>query len=125
MLKRQELAYGIRAVFQEHLPSLQHGNDGLIFTSAEACYTPGTDRKMCAFFSASADEINSKTSLKWKPPSENSVDFLLQLKFPALANDHYEPDFSAKPKFMLMMNCGREGNLYYDTMEVDDDEWER
>lgn len=41
-----ELAYGIQAVFKDHLPRLQHGNDGLIFTCAEAPYTPGTDKKM-------------------------------------------------------------------------------
>ena len=42
-----ELAYGIEAVFRDHLPSLEHGNDGLIFTSAEAPYTMGTDVRMC------------------------------------------------------------------------------
>lgn len=45
-LKPMELAYGIQAVFKEHLPKLQHGNDGLIFTGAEAPYTVGTDRRM-------------------------------------------------------------------------------
>ena len=45
-LKPMELAYGIQAVFLEHLPRLQHGNDGLIFTGAEAPYTPGTDHHM-------------------------------------------------------------------------------
>jgi mRNA guanylyltransferase len=45
-LKPMELAYGIQAVFKDHLPKLQHGNDGLIFTGAEAPYTPGTDKKM-------------------------------------------------------------------------------
>ena len=46
-LKPMELAYGIEAVFRDHLPSLEHGNDGLIFTSAEAPYTMGTDVRMC------------------------------------------------------------------------------
>lgn len=63
-------------------------------------------------------------SLKWKPPSENSIDFLLQLKFPALANRPEVPDYTAKPVFMLMMNHGHEGTHYYDTMEVDDETWE-
>jgi mRNA guanylyltransferase len=44
-----ELAYGIEAVFRDHIPSLEHGNDGLIFTSAESGYTPGTDPKMSVF----------------------------------------------------------------------------
>lgn len=45
-LKPMELAYGIQAVFKDHLPRLQHGNDGLIFTGAEAPYTSGTDKRM-------------------------------------------------------------------------------
>ncbi|KAI5476292.1 mRNA guanylyltransferase, partial [Pseudohyphozyma bogoriensis] len=108
LLKPQELSYGIEAVFKEHVPKLKHGNDGLIFTSAEAPYTPGTDPKI----------------LKWKPPSENSIDFVLQLKFPALPDQPEEPDFLAKPRFMLMMNHGREGLRFFDTMEVEDDTWE-
>ena len=63
-------------------------------------------------------------SLKWKPPSENSIDFLLQLKFPARTDHPNEPDFLAKPMFMLMMNHGHEGNHYFDIMEVPDDTWE-
>ncbi|KDE04915.1 hypothetical protein, variant [Microbotryum lychnidis-dioicae p1A1 Lamole] len=108
-LKPQELSYGIEAVFREHVPKLLHGNDGLIFTSAEAVYTPGTDPKI----------------LKWKPPSENSIDFVLQLKFPARKDNDHEPDYTAKPIFMLLMNHGHEGSFYFDTMSVDDDTWER
>ncbi|BGP01351.1 Dcp1p-Dcp2p decapping enzyme complex alpha subunit [Rhodotorula toruloides] len=106
--KKQELSYGIEAVFRDHVPSLMHGSDGLIFTSAEAPYTPGTDPKI----------------LKWKPPSENSIDFILQLKFPAIPDVPTEPDFCAKPVFMLLMNHGHEGNHFFDTMEVDDATWE-
>ncbi|GAA5927103.1 hypothetical protein JCM1841_006048, partial [Sporobolomyces salmonicolor] len=109
VLKKQELSYGIEAVFRDHVPALMHGNDGLIFTSAEAPYTPGTDPKI----------------LKWKPPSENSIDFLLQLKFPPSTANEREPDFTAKPVFMLLMNHGHEGSHYYDTMEVDDETWEQ
>ncbi|GAA5884757.1 hypothetical protein JCM6882_005380 [Rhodosporidiobolus microsporus] len=108
VLKKQELSYGIEAVFRDHVPKLMHGNDGLIFTSAEAPYTPGTDPKI----------------LKWKPPSENSIDFFLQLKFPPKADEPREPDFTAKPVFMLLMNHGHEGSHYYDTMQVDDETWE-
>ncbi|SCZ93553.1 BZ3500_MvSof-1268-A1-R1_Chr6-3g08735 [Microbotryum saponariae] len=118
-LKPQELSYGIEAVFREHVPKLLHGNDGLIFTSAEAVYTPGTDPKMWARF------LRDAPSLKWKPPSENSIDFVLQLKFPARGDNDHEPDYTAKPIFMLLMNHGHEGSFYFDTMSVDDDTWEK
>lgn len=45
------------------LPNLLHGNDGLVFTCRSTPYTPGTDEHV----------------LKWKPPSENTIDFRLQL----------------------------------------------
>lgn len=108
-LKPMELAYGIQAVFRDHLPRLQHGNDGLIFTGAEAPYTSGTDKKI----------------VKWKPPSENSIDFKLELRFPPTPRNPDEVDFSAKPIFLLLENCGgQRGHVFFDTMEVDDDEWE-
>ena len=68
-------------------------------------------------------------SLKWKPPSENSIDFKLVLRFPPLKDDPTKPDFCAKPFFLLYVWCGddRSGPKYeeYDVMYVDDDEWER
>lgn len=108
IVKSQELAYGIHQVLTDRIPRLLHGNDGLIFTSAEAPYTPGTDRKI----------------LKWKPPSENSVDFRLRLKFPARPDDPAAPDYAARPAFMLMMNHGREGSHYFDVLGVGEGEWE-
>jgi hypothetical protein len=63
--------------------------------------------------------------LKWKPPSENSIDFKLVLRFPPSSERPQLPDLFAKPIFQLHVWCG--GNKYelYDTMEVTDDEWER
>jgi hypothetical protein len=48
-----EKAYGIEAVFKDHLPKLEHGSDGLIFTSAVGPYVIGTDQNMCVFRSKS------------------------------------------------------------------------
>jgi len=68
-------------------------------------------------------------SLKWKPPSENSVDFKLILRFPPLPGSPPQPDFHAKPLFTLHVWCGGEGASAsyepWDTMRVSDDEWER
>jgi mRNA guanylyltransferase len=61
--------------------------------------------------------------LKWKPPSENSIDFRLELRFPPLSDDPSEADFYAKPLFVLMMNCGKEGEQFFDTLEMSDQEW--
>ncbi|KNZ49277.1 mRNA guanylyltransferase [Puccinia sorghi] len=114
-LKTMELAYGIDKVLHQDLPKLTHGNDGLIFTSATAPYRTGTDPKMFArsFFQ----------SLKWKPPSENSIDFRLELRFPPLSDDPSEADFYAKPLFVLLMYCGKEGEQFFDTVEMSDEEW--
>ncbi|MBW0482985.1 hypothetical protein O181_022700 [Austropuccinia psidii MF-1] len=106
-LKKMELAYGIDKVFRQDLPKLKHGNDGLIFTSAIAPYQMGTDPKI----------------LKWKPPSENSIDFRLELRFPPREGEPNEADFYKKPLFILMMNCGNDGEQFFDTIEMSDEEW--
>ncbi|KAJ2743228.1 Dcp1p-Dcp2p decapping enzyme complex alpha subunit [Coemansia sp. BCRC 34301] len=62
-MKVFERSYGAAKVQFETIPRLLHKSDGLIFTSVEAPYTPGT----CA------------SIIKWKPASENSVDFKLHV----------------------------------------------
>ena len=68
------------------------------------------------------------SSLKWKPPSENSIDFKLVLRFPPTKYDPTKPDFHAKPLFLLHVWRGGEGANAkyedYDDMYVTDDEWE-
>ena len=44
--KKQELSYHIKQVLDVHIPALEHGHDGLIFTCVESAYVPGTDQKM-------------------------------------------------------------------------------
>jgi mRNA guanylyltransferase len=44
--KKQELSYHVAAVLRDHIPKLQHGHDGLIFTCAESPYIAGTDEFM-------------------------------------------------------------------------------
>lgn len=75
--------------------------------------------------------IPSFTRIKWKPPSENTIDFKLRLYFPPdLAKDPRGnlPDLIAKPFFALdeyMGNRGGDSYRYFDWLHVEDDEWER
>ncbi|KAI0072782.1 mRNA capping enzyme [Panus rudis PR-1116 ss-1] len=106
-------SYHVNDVFNIDIPALQHGNDGLIYTSATTPYIPGTDQNI----------------LKWKPPSENTIDFKLVLRFPARPAQPNEPDYFAKPVFELHVFCGDRGGQaqyeFYDVLRVEDDEWER
>ncbi|KTW30946.1 mRNA guanylyltransferase [Pneumocystis jirovecii RU7] len=107
--KRMELSYAIEMMFKDIIPSLRHKNDGLIFTCLNAPYTCGTD----------------ETLLKWKPPNENSVDFLLNLQFPLLPGSLNDYNYDSMPKFKLSVWEG--GNKYsemYD-MYVSPEEWEQ
>lgn len=67
--------------------------------------------------------------LKWKPPSENSIDFKLILRFPPVPGPSNQPDLHAKPIFALHVWCGGEGTKAtyepWDIMHVSDEEWER
>jgi hypothetical protein len=48
-VKEVNCSYSIDKVFSD-ITSLQHGNDGLIYTSVSTPYIPGTDRNLYVFF---------------------------------------------------------------------------
>ncbi|PKK70276.1 mRNA capping enzyme, alpha subunit [Rhizophagus irregularis] len=96
-LKQMEFSYGLDKVL-DSIPNLRHSSDGLIFTSSIAGYKTGTFEKM----------------LKWKPPNENSIDFLLRYDF---------QDDEDKPRFCLHKWIANNEHAYYDEMHVTDDEW--
>ncbi|KAI0273590.1 mRNA capping enzyme [Gloeopeniophorella convolvens] len=110
-VKEVNFSYSIDKVFLD-IPNLQHGNDGLIYTAVSTPYVSGTDHNI----------------LKWKPPSENSIDFKLVLRFPSLPGQPRQADLHAKPVFALHVWCGGDGNRAnyepWDTMHVTDEEWE-
>ncbi|KAG9096746.1 hypothetical protein FRC06_008367 [Ceratobasidium sp. 370] len=107
-VKEMARSYSVEMVLTQTIPTLKHGNDGLIFTCAESGYVIGTDQRI----------------LKWKPPSENSIDFKLELRFPPLAGHPEEPDYTAKPLFQLLVWTGGKSYEHFDTMVVDDAQWE-
>lgn len=123
VMKDMQLAYGIGKMFHEVLPSLTHGNDGLIFTCRETPYKCGTDEHI----------------LKWKPADENTVDFKLELRFPTVEPDDEdradgvtEPyiDYDSVPPAKLLIfaqgEVPRDTDPYreYGDLHITPDEWE-
>lgn len=112
-------SYALHQVLEIDIPKLRHISDGLIFTSRFTPYQYGTDEAI----------------LKWKPPNQNSVDFLMGLEFPTATDPETQetyPDYESKPKFVLKVWHGGDNyallsadggtNTY---MHVSDDEWEQ
>ena len=118
IMKEMQFAYGTEMMFRDILPKLTHGNDGLVFTCRNTPYQFGTDPHI----------------IKWKPPNENSIDFVLNLEWPLAALDSedeedgytkpYRPDYYAKPTFRLDINHGNGQERPFGTMYLDDAEWE-
>lgn len=78
--KKTEFSYSLRKMFEEIIPQVKqlHGNDGLIFTCKGTKYVSGTDSHI----------------LKWKPPEENTVDFLMHITWQLVEPDQSDPDQS-------------------------------
>jgi mRNA guanylyltransferase len=117
-LKSMQFSYALELMFRQILPTLPHGNDGLIFTCRMTDYKHGTDQNI----------------LKWKPESENSIDFHLRLDFPLLQPDEQdraegitEPyyDYDSLPVCNLHVFAGDgKEDPWYATMYLEADEWE-
>jgi mRNA guanylyltransferase len=112
--KKTYPAYSIRQMFDNVLPSLKHGNDGLIFTCKSTKYEFGTDRHI----------------LKWKPPHENTIDFKLRLgEYPLIDPEDGEegliPDWDAMPLPFQLLVMHNQGNYqYFADLTVTPAEWE-
>nr|CAG8494986.1 5365_t:CDS:10 [Entrophospora candida] len=95
--KEMEKSYGLEKVIKETTLKLKHKSDGLIFTSAESSYKMGTNEKI----------------LKWKPPNENSIDFLLKVE---------HDQNKEMPRFCLFQR-GNNGYEYFNDMSVTYEQW--
>lgn len=109
--KAMDKPYALDAMFNEKLPTLPHGNDGLVFTCKGTPYVHGTDQHI----------------LKWKPAEENTIDFKLRLgEFPLIVFDDTTqgPDYDAKPPFQLLIWLGGDRHGPYANLTVTNREWE-
>jgi mRNA guanylyltransferase len=115
--KATEFSYGLEKMFKEIIPKVKqlHGNDGLIFTCRNTPYKTGTDEHI----------------LKWKPPAENTVDFLLHIEWPKMDPDPDDPDRSPQPdyyafpsRFSLYIHHGSNEYSYVDDLYVEPHEYE-
>ena len=116
--KASEFAYGLEKMFKETIPKVKqiHGNDGIIFTCKETPYCPGTDPHI----------------LKWKPPEENTVDFLLHITWQSTPPDSNDPDqspiedYHAFPEdFGLYVNYGKDQYERHADLYLTPAEWDQ
>jgi mRNA guanylyltransferase len=116
--KSTQFSYALEMMFKQIIPSVKqlHGNDGLIFTCKNTPYQFGTDEHI----------------LKWKPPHDNTVDFLLHVIWSVLEPDPEDPDqstqedYSSFPEgFELYVNHGGRGEYtYYGSIYITPKEWD-
>jgi mRNA guanylyltransferase len=117
--KSTQFSYGIEMMFREIIPRVKkvHGNDGLIFTCRTTPYKIGTDEHI----------------LKWKPPSENTIDFRMRLEFPLVEPDSEDeadgvmapyPDYDAMPTCHLFVMHRSNDYRPFGTMHLEPSEWE-
>ncbi|KAK9454704.1 mRNA capping enzyme, catalytic domain-containing protein [Dipodascopsis uninucleata] len=111
--KDMEYSYALPKLWNEVIPKLKHGCDGLIFTSRLTPYIFGTDEKI----------------LKWKPAEENSIDFRLTLHFPIYTDPEDEAnsfiDYDAQPTTILSVWCGDKTYKPYGELYLDEEEWNK
>lgn len=111
VIKQMQFSYHLATVFNDVLPKLGHVSDGLIFTPRATPYVIGTDPLL----------------LKWKPPEENTVDFVWELKFGTFVDsesgESYR-DYDSKPSFILKVWEGKDIYQNFGEMYVTSEEWE-
>lgn len=117
-MKDHQLAYGTEMMFRQIIPSLKHGNDGLIFTCLSTEYKYGTDPHI----------------LKWKPAEENTVDFRWRFYFREVQPDEEDKaegitrpytDYEGVPRVELeAFHGGKDDYRPFGELYLAEDEWE-
>lgn len=106
--------YSLKVMFEDILPHLPHGNDGLVFTCKRTPYKFGTDPNI----------------LKWKPPHENTIDFKLRLgDFPRFDPEDGEegliPDYDAPPlEIQLLVQHNKGDYRFFAYLAFTPQDWE-
>lgn len=116
--KDSHFSYSLEHMFKNIIPSVKqlHGNDGLIFTCKNTPYKTGTDEHI----------------LKWKPPNENTIDFVLRITWPMTPPDADDPDQTPHEDYLAFPRCfdlfvytGGDVNYeHFAQMHVTEQEWE-
>lgn len=109
--KAMEKPYALEDMFNNKLPNLPHGNDGLVFTCKSTTYVSGTDEHI----------------LKWKPAHENSIDFKLSLGvFPSIVFEDGTTgeDWDASPTFDLLVWHGNNEYSHFAPLTITDSDWD-
>ncbi|EGR30901.1 mRNA capping enzyme alpha, putative [Ichthyophthirius multifiliis] len=88
----------VQFMFDQYIPTLPHSNDGLVFTKNLSAYKPGTDENI----------------IKWKPPSMNTIDFLLVPNTDSILDEFndYEEELEGKVLDLYVMEHVQERDQY-------------
>lgn len=82
----------------------------------------------CTFYPSALKQnwkpLTQHPSIKWKPSTENTIDFKLGVRFPPSSTHDSTHKTSRKPFFELYL-FKENGHEYFDWFEMPDDEWER
>lgn len=103
-MKTMSQSYRLDSVLSQ---KREHLSDGLIFTSVPDPYVYGTDPHI----------------MKWKPASENSVDFAIRLDFLHSDDPTVDTDYYTKPQVTLLVWEGKT-ERDYGSLYISDDEWD-
>ncbi|KAE8165645.1 mRNA capping enzyme, catalytic domain-containing protein [Aspergillus tamarii] len=115
--KSMHFSYNIEMMFRDIIPKVKRirGNDGLIFTCCSTSYYIGLDEHI----------------LKWKPASDNTVDFRLHLQFPVpepdtegTINSVTDSDYDSIPICHLSVMLSPQDYLPFGEMYLTREEWD-